>query len=162
MKVIFFNIPAHGHINPALPVVGDQAALMDEIGGGTLAQNALMLTHVSERLIPWVFDLLDRERPDYVITDSLALWAKQASEQRGIRAATRMSTFVVSRDVLPPFTPRMILDLVAQMLPISAPPYLNTPGRCLAFVVEGYNLENSDELAAFFDAVRKCLTKKCQ
>jgi len=148
LKTIFFNIPAHGHINPALPVVRelvargeqvicvntedqraaheavgaqfiaypayeDQGLLMDQIGGGTLVQNALMLTHISERLIPWVFELLDRECPDYLIHDSLAVWAKQAAEQRGIRAATSMSTFVVSRDALPPFTPRMILDLAA-------------------------------------------------
>lgn len=24
------------------------------------------------------------------------------------------------------------------LMPIAAPPYLNTPGRCLAFVIEGY------------------------
>lgn len=46
------------------------------------------------------------------------------------------------------------------LLPTSAPPYLNTVGQCLRFVIEGYNNENPDELADFLDATRKHLTKK--
>jgi hypothetical protein len=46
------------------------------------------------------------------------------------------------------------------LLPTSAPPYLNTVGQCLHFVIEGYGGENPDELAEFLDATRKHLTKK--
>jgi hypothetical protein len=46
------------------------------------------------------------------------------------------------------------------LLPTSAPPYLNTVGQCLYFVIEGYGGENPDELAEFLDATRKYLTKK--
>jgi hypothetical protein len=46
------------------------------------------------------------------------------------------------------------------LLPTSAPPYLNTVGQCLHFVIEGYGGENPDELAEFLDATRKYLTKK--
>jgi len=43
--------------------------------------------------------------------------------------------------------------------PTSAPPYLNTPGQCLYFVIEGYNGENPDALAEFLDTTRKYLTQ---
>jgi hypothetical protein len=46
------------------------------------------------------------------------------------------------------------------LLPISPPPYLNTVGQSLRFVIEGYSGENPDELADFLDATRKHLTKK--
>lgn len=46
------------------------------------------------------------------------------------------------------------------LLPTSAPPYLNTVGQCLHFVIEGYDDENPDELAEFLDATKKYLTKK--
>lgn len=45
-------------------------------------------------------------------------------------------------------------------LPIAAPPYLNTPGRCLHFVIEGHHGENPDELAELLEQTRKYLTKK--
>ena len=50
--------------------------------------------------------------------------------------------------------PRVIL------LPIAAPPYLNTVGRCLYFVVEGHDGVEPDSLADFLDETRKHLTKK--
>lgn len=46
------------------------------------------------------------------------------------------------------------------LLPISPPPYLNTVGQSLRFVIEGYDGENPDELADFLEATRKHLTKK--
>ncbi len=46
------------------------------------------------------------------------------------------------------------------LFPTSAPPYLNTPGQCIHFVIEGYNGENPDELAAFLDQTRRHLTRK--
>ncbi|MCA9907261.1 MAG: hypothetical protein KC519_01340, partial [Anaerolineae bacterium] len=153
MKTIFFNIPAHGHINPTLPVIGEmiargeqvicvntedqraayeavgaqfvayptvsgQESLLERIGNDNLARMALILTQTSERVLPWIFALLDREQPDYVIYDSLVVWAKQAAEQRGIRAAASMTMFVISRESRPPITPGLVLQLVAQMLPV--------------------------------------------
>ncbi len=45
-------------------------------------------------------------------------------------------------------------------LPVSPPPYLNTPGKCLAFTIEGFGGENPDNLAQFLEKVRKYLTLK--
>lgn len=50
--------------------------------------------------------------------------------------------------------PRVIL------LPTAAPPYLNTVGQCLYFVVEGRDGVDPDDLAGFLDETRKYLTKK--
>ena len=46
------------------------------------------------------------------------------------------------------------------LMPIAPPPYLNTPGKCLHFVVEGYEGEDPDKLAHFLEAVRRYLTTK--
>ena len=46
------------------------------------------------------------------------------------------------------------------LLPTAAPPYLNTPGDVLYFVVEGYEGQDPDALADFLKEVRPLLTKK--
>ena len=40
------------------------------------------------------------------------------------------------------------------LLPKAAPPYLNTPGDMLSFVLESYNGQDPDDLAAFLEKVR--------
>ena len=101
-KVIFFNIPAQGHINPALavmrelvergeqvicvnseetrvaheatgaqftayPFIATMEGLMNNSGGGNLADNALSLVKIAEQIMPWVLDLLAREKPDHPV-----------------------------------------------------------------------------------------------
>jgi hypothetical protein len=44
------------------------------------------------------------------------------------------------------------------LLPTSAPPYLNLPGQCLSFVIEGRDYENPDTLADFLEKVLEDLT----
>lgn len=39
-------------------------------------------------------------------------------------------------------------------MPIAPPPWLNTPGKCMSYVIEAYNGEDPDKLAAFLDSVR--------
>ena len=46
------------------------------------------------------------------------------------------------------------------LIPTAAPPYLNTPGDVLYFVVEGYEGEDSDALAELLQEFRPLLTKK--
>jgi len=46
------------------------------------------------------------------------------------------------------------------LLPISPPPYLNTPGECLSFSIEGFGGENPEDLATFLVKVRKYLTRR--
>jgi hypothetical protein len=42
-----------------------------------------------------------------------------------------------------------------QLIPLSRPPYLNTPGECLHFSIEGFGGESPDELAGFLKMVRQ-------
>ncbi len=146
-KTVFFNIPAQGHINPALPVIremvkrGEQVicvnsedtraaheatraqftaypfiptmeGLINNASGGNLADNALSLVKIAEQIMPWVLDMLEREKPDYVIFDSLCSWGRQASEKLGIRGAASISTFVVAAGTMP----RIPISSLAQML----------------------------------------------
>ncbi len=174
-KVIFFNIPAQGHINPSLPVItelvrrGEQvicvntaetesqyaatgarfvstpntdklSQLVSQSSGGDIPGNALALVQIAEVIMPFVLDLLQREKPDYVIYDSLCSWAKQAVEKLGIRAATSLSTFAMTPASLPPFTPVMILDTLRQAVP-RFPRYWQTAARMRRnFGVKGVGL----------------------
>ncbi len=151
-KTIFFNIPAQGHINPALPVIRElvqrgehvicvnteetrlahEAAgaqfeaypfiptmdgLINNASGGNLADNALSLVKIAEQIMPWVLGLLEREKPDYVIFDSLCSWAKQATEKLGIRAAGSISTFVIAPGAMPPVPISSLLSMVGSLIP---------------------------------------------
>lgn len=173
-KTIFFNIPAQGHINPALPVIrellqrGEQVicvntegmrAIHEAIGatfaaypelskidklmnnaGGTIAGNALELVKIGEQIMPWVLELLEREKPDYVIFDSLCSWAKQATEKLGIRAAGSISTFVFEPGAMPPVPVSSMLSMAASIIS-RMPAYWQVASRMKKkFGVEGVGL----------------------
>jgi hypothetical protein len=82
-----------------------------------MGRNALALTGISHHLLPWVFDLLAREKPDYVVVDSLCVWGRQAAEKLGIRQAGSISTFVIARGTVPPLKPVEIMHLIGQFAP---------------------------------------------
>lgn len=47
-------------------------------------------------------------------------------------------------------------------MPKSPPPFLNTPGECLAFVIEGFGGEDPDELAQFLVRTLEYLTPEVE
>jgi MGT family glycosyltransferase len=174
-KTIFFNIPAQGHINPALPVIrelvqrGEEVicinseetraahestnarfeaypfiptmqGLMNNASGGNLADNALELVKIAEQIMAWVLELLEREKPDYMIFDSLCSWAKQASDKLGIKAAGSISTFVLAPGALPPVPISSMLSMVGSIIP-RMPAYWQAAGRMRRkFGVKGVGL----------------------
>ena len=174
-KTVFFNIPAQGHINPALPVVRElvqrgenvicvntedtRAAheatgaafaaypyipmiqkLINNAGGGNLADNALELVKVADFIMPWVLELLEREKPDYVVFDSLAAWGRQAADKLGIRGAASTSTFVITLSAMPPVPAATLLNLFGSIL-IRMPAYWQTAWRMRQkFGVKGVGL----------------------
>ncbi|MEZ4669577.1 MAG: glycosyltransferase [Anaerolineae bacterium] len=174
-KVIFFNIPSQGHINPSLPVINElvrqgetvicinteQArqqytttgaqfvayptiADLEQINqlasSGNIPRNALTLVQIAEQLMPWLLELLEREKPDYIIFDSLCSWAKQAAVKAGIRAAASISTYVLRRDSLPPMTPAMLFDTLRSTIPC-LPEYQRTARRMRkAYGIKGVGL----------------------
>ena len=127
-KLLFFNIPAYGHVNPTLPVVtelvkrGHQVVYYDSDtfeqalkGTGVefrpypnsstseaelakrvnnLVTVSVFLLEESLRLLPFSLEQIEREKPDLVIFDSLALWGMQATLLKKVSSAASISTFV--------------------------------------------------------------------
>ncbi len=187
MKIIFFNIPAQGHINPALPVIrelvqrGEQVicvntegmraihevtgaafaaypalSTIDELmnnASGTIAANALGLVKIAEQIMPWVLNLLAREKPDLVIFDSLCSWTKQATEKLGIRAAGSVSTFVFEPGAMPPVPITSMLSMAASLIP-RMPEYWQVASRMKKhFGVKGVGLTGAVGSTGAFNVV---------
>ncbi|MBT9544257.1 MAG: glycosyl transferase [Candidatus Sericytochromatia bacterium] len=84
------------------------------LAGGNLAKVTALILRKTEELLPCVLKSLRREQPDLVVFDSLALWAKIASQIMGIKAAATISHFILDENTL---SPRDLVPLLWQMLP---------------------------------------------
>jgi MGT family glycosyltransferase len=127
-KILFFNIPAYGHVNPTLPVVTEllrhghhvvyyNSDTFEQAIKGTnaefraypnsstselefakrvhnLVSVSVFLLEESLRLLPFSLDTIEREHPDLVMFDSIALWGMQATRLRKVASAASISTFV--------------------------------------------------------------------
>lgn len=60
-----------------------------------LANVCALLATMTERLLPWSLELLDHERPEVVIVDSMAPWGRLAAAIRGIPCVSSSTTFVL-------------------------------------------------------------------
>lgn len=128
-KILFFNIPAYGHVNPTFPVVTElvrrgyqvvyynsgtfepaikatgaefrsypesgfsEADLVKRINN--LVTVSVLMLEVSVRLLPFLLDEIEREKPDLVIFDSIALWGMLATRVKKISTAASICTFVL-------------------------------------------------------------------
>ena len=127
-KLLFFNIPAYGHVNPTLPVVTElvkrghhivyyNSDTFEQAIKGTgaefrsypnsstseaelakrvynLVTVSIFMLEESLRLLPFSVEQIEREKPDLVIFDSLALWGMQATRLQNVLSAASISTFV--------------------------------------------------------------------
>ncbi len=127
-KLLFFNIPAYGHVNPTLPVVTElvkrghhivyyNSDTFEQAVKGTgaefrsypnsstseadlakrvynLVTVSIFMLEESLRLLPFSVEQIEREKPDLVIFDSLALWGMQATRLQNVSSAASISTFV--------------------------------------------------------------------
>jgi hypothetical protein len=110
---------------PDMPELSEISA---RASGGKLANNALALVQIAERLLPFVFDLLKAEKPDYVIYDSLCSWAKQAAGALRIPSVAQIATFAIGPGAMPPVTPGMMLDMLGSFVPVM-PRLMRVSGR---------------------------------
>jgi len=128
-KILFFNIPAYGHVNPTLPVVTElvrrghqlvyydadtfeqalkatgaefraypnsstfEAELAERIHN--LVSVSVLMLEESIRLLPFSLDEMEREKPDLVIFDSLALWGMQAARLKNVSSAGSIGLFIL-------------------------------------------------------------------
>ena len=162
-KAIYLNIPAHGHVNPSLPLLtelvqrGEQIIyvnaeefraaaeatgarfaayptvdelknLMETASAGNLANNALKLVQIGEQLLPFVQQLIDAEKPDYLIYDSLAGWGPMSAELRKLPTVSTIVTFALTRQAMPPITPGAFLHMMSGFAKVF-PAYLSTAQR---------------------------------
>lgn len=77
------------------PIVAEKASVPPE----GLADVCALLTTMTEVLLPWSIALLERERPDVVIVDSMAPWGRLAAAHCGIPCVSSSTTFVLHGDL---------------------------------------------------------------
>ncbi len=128
--LIFLSIPAHGHINPTLPVVAElvqrghrviyydteefrtkieptgaefraypepmpsSADIVKMLADGNIVRVSIEMLRTTERLMPFTLEMLQRERPDAVVFDSLALWGMMAARRLQLPSVASISHFV--------------------------------------------------------------------
>jgi MGT family glycosyltransferase len=97
---------------PDLPQL---AELVNQASGGNLADNALALIGIAEQILPFVFDTLQREKPDYVMHDSLASWGKQAAEVLKLPTIASVVTFALLPGAPPPLPMSMLLPMMGMI-----------------------------------------------
>jgi MGT family glycosyltransferase len=127
-KVIFFSIPAHGHINPTIALVKElvnsgetityysSIAFKDLIistgakyeeykvpvkidesaAGKELAYLYYSLLLITNKSMDIFIEKIQKEKPDYIIHDSLCIWGKIAATICKIPAISSISTFAFS------------------------------------------------------------------
>jgi MGT family glycosyltransferase len=132
MKALFFGLPVHGHMNPALPLArelvrrGDDVVFLStpEFAGriestgatyrpyanaflpelGTLARRmdelAWLFMRTTAEVLEQELDGYRAEKPDYLITDSVAPWGQWVGEILGVPVVTSVTTFAFNRHVL--------------------------------------------------------------
>ena len=85
--------------------------------GGRLTDNALSLNRLAAELLPFAVKLIQREKPDFIIADSLAAWGKHAAHSIGRRCIASITSFVLTRGTPLPVTTGMKLELASHLFP---------------------------------------------
>lgn len=123
---VFFSVPAHGHINPTLPLVAELVAQgetiiyyaldefqakiertgavyraysgMDsgELLGGHPIRTLVKLMKTSEQVIPHLLDELKNDSVDYILYDSVASWGWYVAKMMQLPTVCSTSTFVLN------------------------------------------------------------------
>ena len=83
---------------------------------GNIPQNAHMLVKVGEQLLPFMFDLMEQEKPDYLIYDSLAGWGLMTARKFPVPTIATFSTFMIHLRTPPPLSIRDTFKTVWQLM----------------------------------------------
>jgi MGT family glycosyltransferase len=162
--IVYVTPPAHGHVNPTLPVIrelvqrGERVMAyntaefrpqLEQAGAvfraypptamtattialllrdGNLANITELILRTTEQLLPFMLQELAREQPDLVVFDTIALWAKMAATQLGLRAAASHTVFILDDRQM---RPGDLLPMLWQVLP-KLPGILATRRRLVA------------------------------
>ena len=92
VPVIDAKVAATGaRLAPYPPIVAELASVPPD----GLADVCALLSRMTDVLMPWCISLLEDERPDVVIVDSMAPWGRLAAERLGIPCVSSSTTFVI-------------------------------------------------------------------
>ncbi len=101
-----------------LPTVNE---FFQDVRTDNFAQNAIALLKIGNEVLPYVLDLIEQEKPDFIMHDSLAAWGKIAARVTGLPVVCFISTFVLDNKfagkVMPLKTQLMMLPQIAATLP---------------------------------------------
>lgn len=144
-KGFFFNLPAHGHINPTLPLTQELVRRGEEIvyftgeserrkieGTGAAfrvlpydlrdfsksprsPEVDFLLFDCALKCLPTLIETARREKPDYILYDFVSLWGKILAEQLCIPAIAVYPNPVPVRAMLPP---AFVFTLIDVLLPL--------------------------------------------
>jgi hypothetical protein len=112
----------------AYPDVPQLEALVMPTANTNLQDNALRLVRLVEYLLPPLIPLVERERPDCIIHDSLAGWGRQLAWRFNIPNVATITTFALNTRAMPSFP----LSVVAKSLwgiAVRMPAYLQAAHR---------------------------------
>jgi UDP:flavonoid glycosyltransferase YjiC (YdhE family) len=128
MKAIVYNIFGLGHINPTLPLIKNLVEVGVEViyhssperralieSTGALFRNygrddykaadynpgknfVLQTIPATLGLLPVLLEEIERERPDFLIYDSMAPWGKALTQITGLPSYCTVTTFALSRE----------------------------------------------------------------
>ena len=75
-----------------------------------------MLVETGEKLLPFMFDLMEKEQPDYLIHDSLAGWGLMTARKFPIPTIATFSTFMLHPRTPPPLSIKDIFKTFRQLM----------------------------------------------
>lgn len=195
MKVIYYNIFGLGHINPTLPLVKDltehgveiiyhSSPARKELIEGTGARfvnygyddysasdfnpgkNFVLQTiPAAVGLLPFLIEEFERERPDFIIYDSMAIWGHVLAQIYGVPAFCSVTTFALTEEEKVETLKRhgVILDEVNQRamdsldkkynIQLSLSQTLGAYGKYnIVFTAKDFNPPLDDHVAEFYYA----------
>lgn len=129
LEIVYLNaenerakVEATGTRFIAYPPDEQFSAFFDDVPTDNFSYNALNLYRIGRRLMPFILDTIESEKPDFIIFDSLANWGKSAAQITGIPSLAFVTTLIITPDALPPMPLKTIGMMIPQMLG-ALPPY---------------------------------------
>lgn len=98
------------------PELADLHRLNELASGGNIPNNAHTLVKIGEQLLPFLFELMDTEKPDYLIHDSLAGWGLMTARKYPMPTIATFSTFMIHPRTPPPLSVKDLFKNFGQLI----------------------------------------------
>jgi len=98
------------------PDIPDLLELHKLASSGNIPHTAHSLVKVGEQLLPFLFDLMETEKPDYLIYDSLAGWGLMTARKYPVPTIATISTFILNPRTPPPLSAKELFKTFKQVI----------------------------------------------